>query len=118
MNSTQNNMNPTMDQPCLPGRFVLGQIVRWTARLCSLPLIYFLGCGLVGTFRNGGSVPARDILDFIFFPAGVTLGLILAWRWEALGAAMILVGIAEMDQAVNAWLRPKPVRSCRGAQRQ
>jgi hypothetical protein len=31
---------------------------------------------------------ARDLIGLTLFPFGVSLGMILAWRWEALGGAI------------------------------
>ncbi len=63
-------------------------IIRWIARVWSLLsvafiLLMFLGEIFTegfGTFNNIG-----EAISFLFFPLGVTVGMIIAWKWEGLG---------------------------------
>jgi hypothetical protein len=39
------------------------------------------------------SLTLRDIVGLIFFPAGIVLGMVLAWRWERLGGRVTIVSL-------------------------
>jgi len=67
-------------------------IVRWSARGWSIAsvgfvLLMFVGSGLAEGF-NPAQFAFRDLVGLFFFPFGVCLGMILAWRWEGLGGAI------------------------------
>jgi len=63
-------------------------IPRWIARSLSLIVIGFLLLFLLGE-----GLPPITVLH-ICFPFGVMLGLILAWFFEGIGAAITIVSIA------------------------
>jgi hypothetical protein len=73
-------------------RFV--QAVRWTARLLALVVLGFLLMIFIGEpaaplMRLN---PRESAQMFLFLTAA--LGLALAWRWEVLGGALTLTGLA------------------------
>ena len=66
--------------------------LRWIARAASL-----LSIGTILLFFVGfspGSVRPREWVGLAFFPAGVVIGMIIAWWKEALGACITLISLA------------------------
>jgi hypothetical protein len=37
---------------------------------------------------------ARELILFVFFPLGVCLGMVVAWRWEGLGGGITVASLA------------------------
>jgi glucose-6-phosphate-specific signal transduction histidine kinase len=73
------------------------QFLRWTARLFSVLSIAFVLLIFIGEFLQPTAAPIfalRDILAMLFFPIGVCLGLILAWRWERAGGIVSIASLA------------------------
>lgn len=66
--------------------------LRWTARVWSIASLGFILLMFIGSALAEGFNPAqfafRDLVGLFFFPFGVCLGMILAWRWEGLGGAI------------------------------
>lgn len=67
-------------------------VLRWMARVWSIASIGFLLLMFIGSGLEEGFNPAqfafRDLVGLFFFPFGVGLGMIVAWRWEGLGGAI------------------------------
>jgi hypothetical protein len=66
--------------------------IRWMARTWSIAsvgfiLLMFIGSGLAEGF-NPAQFTLRDWVGLFFFPFGVCLGMIVAWRWEGLGGGI------------------------------
>jgi len=78
-------------------------IVRWVARVLSAVIVVFkgmlLGSGVVGSLlgAQGPSQPGptsmADYVYLILMVIGLG-GLVLAWKWELVGAAIVLVTFA------------------------
>ena len=72
--------------------------LRWTARITGslilVFLLFFLFGHLFGDHGGKGFSSGKEILTFLFFPVSTIVGLALAYRWEALGGAITLVGMA------------------------
>lgn len=66
-----------------------GAVLRWTARVWSLGTIILVLAFIVGEGDN--PVGPDEWLGFLFFPFGICVGMVLAWRWEALGG-IVTVG--------------------------
>jgi hypothetical protein len=66
--------------------------IRWLARVWSMASIGFVLLMFVGSALAEGFNPAqfafRELVGLLFFPFGVCLGMILAWRREGLGGGM------------------------------
>ena len=67
-------------------------IVRWMARTWIIAsvgfiLLMFIGSSLVEGF-NPAQLASRDWIELFFFPFGVGLGMIVAWRREGLGGGI------------------------------
>lgn len=68
------------------GRYTMTKVVRWTARLWSIASI-----GLILLFIFGYGMKRVKLSEwslFLFFPAGVSIGMILAWWKERLGGGI------------------------------
>jgi hypothetical protein len=66
---------------------------RWLARITSLLSVGMLSLFLFGEPFNGARITSRELVGLAFFPAGVAIGLIIAWWKEGLGAAISLVSL-------------------------
>lgn len=67
--------------------------IRWIARVWSIASIGFvlltsIGSGLAEEFTLA-QFTARDLVGLLFFPLGVCLGMIVAWRWEGQGESNV-----------------------------
>lgn len=62
------------------------RIVRWTARIWSLCSIGLLLGFVVGEGINPAS--SGEALGLMFFPLGISVGMILAWWREGLGGSV------------------------------
>ena len=75
-----------------PAQFPVHTLVRWLARVSSLGSI-----ALLVAFAFGGAEkpPAlADVPQLLFFPIGVCLGMLVAWRRECLGALVSLLSLS------------------------
>jgi hypothetical protein len=67
-------------------------VIRWIARVWSVASVGFVLLMFVGSALAEGFNPAqfafRELVGLFFFPFGVCLGMILAWRREGLGGGM------------------------------
>jgi len=65
-------------------------IIRWTERiwgLMSIAFMLFMAAGHIfgSEQQNINSFTFTDMLTLTFYPTGVLLGLIIAWKLEGLG---------------------------------
>jgi|ERR1035438_3295988 hypothetical protein len=68
------------------GQYIMTKVVRWTSRLWSIASI---GLILLFIFGEGMKhVRPSEWLLFLFFPAGISIGMILAWWKEGLGGGI------------------------------
>jgi hypothetical protein len=49
----------------------------------------FIGSGIEEGF-NPAQFALRDLVGLLFFPFGVGVGMIVAWRWEGLGGVITI----------------------------
>ena len=65
--------------------------LRWTARIWSLASILLILAILVGE----RSLPStrNEWLGFLFFPAGISAGMLVAWRSELLGGVITVASL-------------------------
>ena len=71
----------------------VSNIIRWIARILSIVSMGILLLFFIGEGFNPVQLSARDWILFIFFPLGITIGIILAWRWEMLGGIIAFVSL-------------------------
>lgn len=69
-------------------------VLRWTARLLSLLALGVFVMFAIGEGLNLAHFSAFELVLFVFFPFGVCLGMVLAWRWEGLGGAITIASLA------------------------
>jgi hypothetical protein len=69
-------------------------VIRWIARVWSLASVGMLFFFLAGEEFHPAQLSASEWASLIFFPTGVTFGLVIAWRLEALGGAITVVSLA------------------------
>jgi hypothetical protein len=63
-------------------------IIRWTARCLSILSIAGLGLFMFGEKLDLFRFQPFELLQFLFFPVGLAIGLLMAWRFEALGGGI------------------------------
>jgi len=71
-------------------------VIRWVARLWSIASLLFILAFIVGESLHPTTtapITLRDLVGLLFFPTGVCLGMILAWRWEGLGGAITVFSL-------------------------
>jgi hypothetical protein len=78
---------------------ILRLVARGTSILCLAVILLFL----VGEGFNFGDVTWKQWIGLAFFPVGLIVGLVLAWREEGLGGA-IAVGSILGIYLVYGWL--------------
>jgi hypothetical protein len=59
------------------------QIIRWTARIWSIASVGVLLGFVIGEGRN--PTTGRERVGLLFFPLGISVGMILAWLKEGIG---------------------------------
>lgn len=74
------------------------KVIWWSARILSLLVIGFSLFMFVGYrfFHDSGEpnpLSTQAIVEFVFVGIGF-IGLLLAWKWEILGAVISLLGFA------------------------
>ena len=76
--------NPTVE----PGIVTL--VIRWIARVWSMASVGLVLLIVVGELIYPHAPPPtfRDLVGMFFFPFGVCVGMIVAWRWEGLGGGI------------------------------
>jgi hypothetical protein len=65
-------------------------VVRWIARILSILTIGIILLFFVGEadFSQPVSLSLKDVIGLLFFPLGVLIGMLVAWRWEGIGAGI------------------------------
>ena len=91
----------------------LAKIVKWVARLSSIPgiafVLFMVGAHLINPEPLTRELTAHEITLFAFFPVGVLLGLMTAWKWEGIGGVLAVGSIAgfhliDMQFTFNFWI--------------
>jgi len=62
--------------------------LEWVARIASIVSIALLVSLFIGEALHPSQVAAREWIGLLFFPVGITLGMIVAWWKEGTGAAV------------------------------
>ncbi len=68
--------------------------LRWSARVLSIIAVGIVLLFAFGEGLNLSQFTPRELLLFVFFPLGVCLGMVLAWRWEGLGGGITMASLA------------------------
>jgi len=107
MNSRSNEksqMNPASSEPVLPTPTVESSVntkppftgchlvVKWTARVLSLPIILFISISLGGAVLTGDYGGTGEMIVFL----SALVIFLVAWRWELVGGGLLVMGISIM----------------------
>ena len=65
-------------------------VLRWTARAASVVCLAIIFLFFLSEGINFGEIAPREWIGLLFFPVGVFIGLVLAWREEGLGGGIAL----------------------------
>ena len=66
-------------------------VVRWTARFWSMATIGFVIAFIIGEGINPSS--PHEWIGLVFFPLGISVGMIVAWRYEGTGGSITVVSL-------------------------
>ena len=70
--------------------------IKWIARIWSILslafLLLFFGASIFSSI-GADTFAFKDVFQFVFFPIGLTIGLIIAWKWEGLGGIIAIASI-------------------------
>ncbi|NNE64984.1 MAG: hypothetical protein HKN33_00340 [Pyrinomonadaceae bacterium] len=69
------------------------RILIWTARILSVLSIFTLLMFFVGEEFDPAKISPRQWIGFMFFPVGLVVGLIVAWKNELLGGSIALFSL-------------------------
>ena len=68
--------------------------LRWSARVLSILVVGIVLLFAFGEGLNFSHFTARELVSFVFFPLGVCLGMVVAWRREGLGGGITVASLA------------------------
>jgi hypothetical protein len=74
-------------------RWILANVLRWAARIWAVASVALIVAVMVGEAFNPARLTPRDWLLFLFFPAGVCVGFVLAWWKELLGGSLTVASL-------------------------
>lgn len=86
-----------------------GTVVRMTARLTSLVTVTVLLLFVLGE-KPVVAVGAREAAGLMFFPLGVSIGLVIAWWRERIGSVVSIASLAGFYLVYGALLGGAPPR--------
>jgi hypothetical protein len=89
MEREKKNINSLVKKP-----LVLLSGLRWMATVWSILAVGVVLVFAIGEGLNLSRFTGHELVLFIFFPVGVCLGLVLAWRWEGLGGGIAVGSMA------------------------
>jgi hypothetical protein len=75
----------------------LADVIRWAARvwsLASIGLVLLIFIGEALSPSTSEVFTPGELVGLLFFPTGTCLGMVLAWRREALGGAVTIASMA------------------------
>ena len=78
----------------MTNRLVALRALRWSARVLSILAVGIILLFAFGEGLNLSLFTARELVLFVFFPLGVCLGMVVAWRWEGLGGGITVASLA------------------------
>lgn len=67
--------------------------LRWSARVWSILAVGLVLLFAFGKGMNLAHFTVRDLVLFGFFPLGVCLRMVVAWRWEGLGGGITVASL-------------------------
>ncbi len=67
--------------------------LRWTARVLALATLLLLALFYIGEGVNVSDIAPREYVGLIFFPIGLVVGYLIAWKNELLGGVVAVGSI-------------------------
>jgi hypothetical protein len=86
-------VNPAFSDPTTHRALPL-LALRWLARGLSVLAVGLVLLFAIGEELNLARFTARELVLFVFFPIGVCLGMVVAWRREGLGGFITVASLA------------------------
>jgi hypothetical protein len=83
--------------------------LRLAARAASIVCLAIIILFFVGEGINFSQVAFKEWIGLLLFPGGVFVGLVLAWREEGLGGAIVVVSILAF-YLIYGWLLSGTIR--------
>lgn len=77
-------------------------IARWLARLGSLGSLGLLLLFFFGEEMDPAGLTPTEIWGLLFFPLGITVGMLLGWRWEKLGGTVTVLSLLAFYKVMYA----------------
>ena len=78
----------------------LTQLIRWAARIRGVVNIAFIILFVVGEGFDYKLITHTELILFVFFPVGISIGMILSWWKEGVGGS-ITVGSLVMFYVIH-----------------
>lgn len=80
----------------------IGSAVKSIARFWSILSIAMILLFLFGEGLNLSGFTAKEWVSFLFFPAGLSAGLVIAWRKEISGGTFSIISVVLFAIIMNA----------------
>jgi hypothetical protein len=108
------NANPEVAVPARDKTSV-SRILRWAARITSLPAIAMVLTSLLPALANF-SISAKDDKIIALGLMGVFIGNLVGWRWATLGGGIVVGGVVAILTQGDGLLSPDPFSVAFGLQ--
>jgi hypothetical protein len=93
----------------------VGRIVRWAARITSLPILVLVLSSLIPAVQSF-AISAKDDRIIALGLCATCLGLLAGWKWNGIGGGVMLLGVGAMLTQGDSWLYPDPFSVAFGLQ--
>lgn len=89
------------------------KITLWSARILGAIIVafvlFFLLARIFGNGEDGGPMSKEDMVTFTFFPLGLCIGLLLAYKWVGIGGlvatgSMVVLFILRTDLLASTYM--------------
>ena len=77
-------------------------IARWLARVGSVASLGLMLLIFLGEEMKPDQLTATEIWGLLFFPVGITVGMLLGWRWEVLGGSVTVLSLLAFYKVMYA----------------
>jgi hypothetical protein len=93
----------------------VGKIVRWAARVTSIPILILVLTSLIPAMLSF-SISAKDDKVIAIGLCATCLGLLLGWKWAGIGGGIILAGVVTILSQSDDLQYPDPFSVAFGLQ--
>ena len=91
-----------MSGKVIPGTAIV--TLRWTARVWSVISISLILLFFVGEGFSPAQVAPKEWVGLVFFPVGVVVGMLVAWRKESWGGGITVLSLFAFYGVYGYWL--------------